>query len=153
MKWQIAALIMLLVPTTTITVKSQTLSSLVSRNRVLIVFASSRADQQFQQQLTLLAQHANDMQERDLIVVPNLFHAEAKASQQPLAAQSVEDQDAARTRKRFHITPGEFTVILLGKDGGEKFREHKLITIEQLNEIIDAMPMRKDEKLQRKKHP
>jgi hypothetical protein len=153
MKWQIAALVMLLIPTTTRIAASQTLSSLVDRNRVLIVFASSSADPQFQQQLTLLAEHADSMKERDLVMVPNLFHAAATASQQPLAANSVEDQNAARTRKRFHITPGEFTVILLGKDGGEKVRKYKPVTIEQLNEIIDAMPMRKDEMRLRTKHP
>ncbi len=48
-------------------------------------------------------------------------------------------------RRRFHIHPSDFTVILLGKDGGEKFRSHTPVAIDQLTRIVDAMPMRQQE--------
>ncbi|MBB4658474.1 DUF4174 domain-containing protein [Parvularcula dongshanensis] len=41
--------------------------------------------------------------------------------------------------------PDGFTVILVGKDGGEKLRTHDVLTIERLCETIDAMPMRASE--------
>ncbi len=39
----------------------------------------------------------------------------------------------------------DFTIILVGKDGSEKLRTHKLLTTKKLFAIIDAMPMRRDE--------
>lgn len=41
--------------------------------------------------------------------------------------------------------PGSFTVILIGKDGGEKFRRDALVDPEDLNALIDTMPMRRRE--------
>lgn len=48
-------------------------------------------------------------------------------------------------RKQFHVNDRTFTVILLGKDGAEKFRSHVPVTIEKLDALIDAMPMRQQE--------
>lgn len=44
----------------------------------------------------------------------------------------------------------KFTFILVGRDGGEKFRSNKFVTADQLFALIDAMPMRKNE-IQRSK--
>ncbi len=44
--------------------------------------------------------------------------------------------------KRYHIKSGQFTVLLIGKDGGEKFRGNEAVTAKRLFGIIDAMPMR-----------
>ena len=44
--------------------------------------------------------------------------------------------------KRYHIKTGQFTVLLIGKDGGEKYRAHEPLTTYRLFGIIDAMPMR-----------
>ncbi len=48
-------------------------------------------------------------------------------------------------RQHFGI-PG-FKITLTGKDGGEKYRSTKILTLTQLYAIIDAMPMRKQEML------
>ena len=46
----------------------------------------------------------------------------------------------------------EFTVILLGKDGGEKLRTQKLLTANKLFALIDAMPMRRQEMQKKEKN-
>lgn len=46
--------------------------------------------------------------------------------------------------KQNHIIGG-FTILLIGKDGGEKLRSHQPVTTTKLFNIIDAMPMRKEE--------
>ncbi|MCJ8209665.1 DUF4174 domain-containing protein [Mucilaginibacter sp. RS28] len=46
--------------------------------------------------------------------------------------------------KSNHIRPG-FTVVLIGKDGGEKLRSHQLVSTQKLFSLVDAMPMRKQE--------
>jgi hypothetical protein len=48
-------------------------------------------------------------------------------------------------RRQFQIDDLRFTVVLVGKDGGEKFRSHVPVKIEKLDALIDAMPMRQQE--------
>jgi hypothetical protein len=54
------------------------------------------------------------------------------------------DTGAGRTlRARFQ--PEGFTVILVGLDGGEKFRAGSVVDPDRLDELIDRMPMRRRE--------
>jgi len=46
---------------------------------------------------------------------------------------------------KYKVAPGTFTVILIGKDGTEKYRANKVVPMNELFAIIDAMPMRKAE--------
>ncbi len=43
--------------------------------------------------------------------------------------------------KHFKVDDGAFSVILVGKDGGEKMRSAVVVTPELLFSLIDAMPM------------
>jgi Domain of unknown function (DUF4174) len=47
--------------------------------------------------------------------------------------------------ERYHIKSGQFTLLLIGRDGTEKYRTHAPITTQKLFGIIDEMPMRKSE--------
>jgi hypothetical protein len=46
---------------------------------------------------------------------------------------------------RARFKPAGFTVILLGLDGGEKFRSDRVIDPDRLDALIDRMPMRRRE--------
>ena len=149
---RIVTLLMLLLPITT-SLAQPTLSSFVDHNRVLIIFAPTSEDTRFRDQLALLMHHGAAMKERDLLLTTSVVHLEPGSSinyQILLGDSFFADGEQSATRKRFHIAPGDFTVLLIGKDGGEKLRRHTPITIQQLKEIIDAMPMRKDEMRTRK---
>lgn len=52
--------------------------------------------------------------------------------------------------KRYHIKSGQFTVLLIGRDGDEKYKAHEPVTTKKLFGIIDAMPMRQS-KIRKKK--
>jgi hypothetical protein len=43
------------------------------------------------------------------------------------------------------LDTAQFTVVLIGKDGSEKFRSHEPVGPAQLFALIDAMPMRQAE--------
>jgi hypothetical protein len=58
-------------------------------------------------------------------------------------------KDAAAVRERFGVARSDFTVILVGKDGGEKLRDSKPLTYARLQATIDAMPMRRQEMKER----
>ncbi len=48
-------------------------------------------------------------------------------------------------RRRFGIPETEFAVILIGKDGGEKMRAAEVTDPQAFYDLIDTMPMRRDE--------
>ena len=126
----------------------QTLASLTGTHRVLLVFALSATAPKYQQQIDQLQHHAAEFKNRDLILMPVLSqaadpYASETLGQLPLATPSAPEQQALRSR--FHIAPDNFTVVLIGKDGGEKLRQSQPITIDTLTRTIDAMPMRQQE--------
>jgi hypothetical protein len=48
-------------------------------------------------------------------------------------------------RHHFKVEPAEFLVILIGKDGGEKLNSRTPVPVDQLERLIDSMPMRERE--------
>ena len=48
-------------------------------------------------------------------------------------------------RKRYNVNQGEFAVILVGKDGGIKLNRQNETRLEEIFDLIDAMPMRREE--------
>lgn len=78
------------------------------------------------QQLELLKKDAVEVAERDIIIT--LVAIESPAY------------------KKYKVEPSTpLTVILVGKDGGEKYRTHAVLTARQLFALVDAMPMRQAE--------
>jgi hypothetical protein len=122
------------------------LATLRDHARPLLIFAPKPGDSQLQIQLRRLHENAAAVTERDIVVIAIPYE-----SPSPTPATLTVDE-ARSARRRFHIAPPDFTVILLGKDGGEKLRSNKPLSITQLNTTIDAMPMRQQEILSRP-HP
>lgn len=118
--------------------RNTTLASLRDRQRVLLVFGNGD-NQMAEAQLTVAAEHAAGFRERDLLL------AGLTGTNPAVPTTSLAPAEEEAARKRFHVTAGQFTVILIGKDGGEKMRSHKPISWDTLQGTIDAMPMRKDE--------
>jgi hypothetical protein len=145
---RILLLLIGLLPAIALAQGSPSLDSLKDKSRVLLVFAQTDQDPNFQQQITILRHHAQEMKDRDLILLPVLIHIGAATSADTLRTvhpPTASDAEQIDLRRRFHIDTARFTVILIGKDGGEKLREHSPIPIQKLNATIDAMPMRRDE--------
>jgi hypothetical protein len=122
------------------------LATLRDRARPLLIFAPTPNDPQLQIQLRNLQNSVPALAERDIVVIAIPYN-----SPSPTQA-TLTDSGAQTARRRFHIDPSDFTVILLGKDGGEKLRSTKPLPIETLLNTIDAMPMRQQE-MHSKPHP
>ncbi|MEM7743642.1 MAG: DUF4174 domain-containing protein [Pseudomonadota bacterium] len=91
--------------------------------RPIVIFADED-DPRLEEQLDLLEAAEPELIDRDNLVV-------------------LDTAPASPLRDRF--SPGEFTVILVGLDGGEKFRRDGLVRPGELNALIDTMPMRRNE--------
>ncbi len=116
-----------------------TLDQLHDRFRPLLLFAASPDDPALQAQLTRLKSSAAGLSERDVLLIALPYRSPSPTE------TSLSDADAATTRRRFHVASEDFTIILLGKDGGEKLRSKKPVSFERLRDLIDSMPMRQQE--------
>jgi hypothetical protein len=126
-----------------------TLASLRHDYRPLLIFASS-ANEEFNQQMQILAGQTPELERRQVLVIPVFPRSGADGKEDmPEALETdvaaLEPSESELARRRFHIGPDDFTVILVGKDGGEKLRARTPVTIERLIKLIDSMPARQKE--------
>ena len=54
----------------------------------------------------------------------------------------VNADEAQRLVERFGIGANTFSVVLIGKDGGEKLRVNEVPDLQAIYAVIDGMPMR-----------
>jgi len=96
-----------------------------SNERLLFIFGKGENEILVQQQVRLLDSVREEIKERSLAI-------------------TVVPESSALIGK-YQVKRGEFVVILVGKDGTEKYRTNNLLQPARLFAIIDAMPMRKEE--------
>lgn len=116
-----------------------TLAAQLGQTRPLLIFAPKPDDPQMGIQLRTLNEHAAEAHDRDIAPIALPYNSPSPSELQ------LSPTDAEAARRRFHVAPGEFAVILIGKDGGEKLRSSRPLSISKLDETIDAMPMRQQE--------
>lgn len=98
-----------------------------------------------------LVTHRREIAERDLKIIDASEGAPRIAS-----ALRLPPEPTNSLRKQFKLVAGDArpVFILLGKDGGEKARQHDTLDLEKWFVLIDEMPMRRDEmRKQQKKTP
>ena len=60
-------------------------------------------------------------------------------------ASPLSPADADALRQHFSIASNTYALILVGKDGGVKFKRDDRVSLSEIFELIDSMPMRKNE--------
>lgn len=108
-------------------------------SRVLIVFAPAVDDPLYRWQHQMLRIAEPGRNERDVVVISVLEEA-VVATGGPATRASARDLRAA-----YDLLPHQFCVVLVGKDGGVKFRQEEPVSGAELFALIDAMPMRRYE--------
>ena len=119
-----------------LTLAQSDLSQYRNKNRLLLVFAPSRADPRWQKQNTLLSGNAEGFQERDLLRFDYLEGGKL----------------GAILRTRYGVKLGQFRVLLIGKDGHIASEEAAPVSLHALTEQIDRMPMRREEMKRQEMH-
>lgn len=102
-----------------------------SSHRQLLIFGNDKNRYLIDQQLILLNQHSKGVKERAIKV-------------------TVLERENSLFVK-YNVSKSKFTVLLVGKDGTEKYRTNSILQMNNLFSIIDAMPMRKAEMLKENK--
>lgn len=113
-------------------------------HRPLLVFASHSRDPRVESFLERLALRDCALRDRNMVVGLLVEEGVSRMEGDVLSATT-----AAAIRERYRIGEGEFAVILVGKDGGEKLRDTKMPQLDEIFGLIDGMPMRRNEMLTR----
>jgi hypothetical protein len=110
-----------------------------------MVFSPSASDPRLIRQQSLLDEAADDMLDRFVLFLP--VAPQSASYKPPLDTPYVllNQKELTAIRSRFQVPENQFTVLLLGEDGGIKFHSTVPVTINRLNSLIDAMPDRKVE--------
>jgi hypothetical protein len=110
------------------------------KSRLLLLFASSEEDPAYLTLKKEIDRQAMEVKDRDLLVFYVLERGESRLDKERLNPDQV-----FSLRKRLSVPPSRFTIILIGKDGGEKIRQESPVDLKEIFAIIDAMPMRQQE--------
>ena len=116
------------------------LDALVWERRVLVVLAPAPGDPRVVETLLRLDARACEVVDRDLTTVLAPARGDGRAGDRTLARAQVD-----RIRSRFRAEPGDFSFVLVGKDGFEKMRLSTPPQLDQVFDLIDGMPMRRAE--------
>lgn len=119
-------LMSLLILTTLVNAGPEKIADYRWKKRVVLVFGEVP---DVEKQLKLWNSETPGFEERDIVI-------EKISGSEPLAR---------KIREQFQIAPGAFAVLLIGKDGGEKFRNNSPIAASRLFSEVDSMPMRRQE--------
>lgn len=115
------------------------LPELVWEKRVLLVFAPDLGNAEFRRQNAVLEAAGDGLMDRDMTVIRafanNYLSVDDRGYEQP----------ATSYYRRFVVKPGEFRVILVGKDGTIKLDRDRFVDDGDLFALIDSMPMRRHE--------
>jgi hypothetical protein len=102
------------------------------KRRVLVLYAPAASHPEYVKQLRMLDSRKDGLAERDLVQV---------------ALTDGETDAEARNylEKELGVRRGEFNLVLVGKDGGVKYRSQQATETAEIFSTIDAMPMRQNE--------
>ena len=114
------------------------------KNRLLFVFSPAESHADYKTQKTEIEDQMSEVEDRDLTVFTVLAEGESN-----IGKSTMSDKASEYLRNQFGIESGQLTVILIGKDGGEKLRSKGHVPMEEIFSLIESMPMRQAEMRER----
>lgn len=121
--------------------KAQSLENFRWKNRVLLLFTPQPDDPLFQQQYQLIQQSVEELADRQTVLF--LVNPEGYLENSKIFVQRSESE---LLYDRYSVQPHQFEMVLVGLDGGEKYRAKNVVTpVSVILQLIDEMPMRKRE--------
>ena len=136
---QCLAIMIVLALCITNTVASE-LSDIKWQKRPLLIFAPDKEDQRLHQIRDNLRGKRCELEDRDIMIAVITQNGASKLGDSPLTSEYVK-----QIRRRYAIAGDQFAVVLIGKDGGEKYRSYNLPDLDEVFVLIDGMPMRQSE--------
>jgi len=108
--------------------------------RPLLLFAPTDSDPRVVETLGRIEASRCDFVSRDMVV--GLVLTEGNST---LDGQVINADESQRLVNQYAIGENAFSVLLIGKDGGEKLRVTEVPDLQAIYAVIDGMPMRSRE--------
>lgn len=116
------------------------LSDYLWESRPLLLFAPTESDPRLIETMRRIEASRCDFVDRDMVL--GLIVTEGTST---LDGHVVDTNQAQRLSSEFGIGANRFSVVLIGKDGGEKLRANDVPDLQAIYAVIDGMPMRSRE--------
>ena len=116
---------------------AEELSDYLWQGRPLLVFAPKASDARLVETMRRIDASRCDFADRDMVLGRILSEGPST-----LGGDVVDTNQTQRIRSEFGIAPDGFSVVLIGKDGGEKLRVNDIPELQAIYAVIDGMPMR-----------
>ena len=113
------------------------LSDYLWQGRPLLVFAPTASDARLVETIRRIEDSRCDFADRDMVLGRILSEGTST-----LDGDVVDTNQTQQLRSEFGIGPNGFSVVLIGKDGGEKLRANDVPDLAAIYAVIDGMPMR-----------
>ncbi len=110
------------------------------KNRLLFLFSPSSEFPAFHTLSGEVDRDLEGVRDRDLLVYRILGQGPSF-----LGSCQITPPEAVALRRRFGVTRGAFTVVLVGKDGTVKLKRQGPTALRDIFGLIDSMPMRQRE--------
>jgi hypothetical protein len=120
--------------------KSAYLDTYQWKNRLILLFSPDSLHANYQKIVAELKKQKAELDDRKLFVF-QLFESGNSLEGDSLLPKVWAD----KLRDQYDIKNGKITLVLIGKDGGEKLVQQDKIDLDEVFERIDAMPMRREE--------
>lgn len=138
------ALVLAAVATSTIlgstTAMAAELGDYLWKQRPLLVFSPSDNDPRLAETRSRIDATRCDFVDRDMVL--GVLVARGTST---LDGQLIDTDESARLAREYRVGANAFTVVLIGKDGGEKLRVEDVPDLKPIYDLIDGMPMRSGE--------
>ncbi|KAA0100061.1 DUF4174 domain-containing protein [Mycolicibacterium sp. P1-18] len=108
--------------------------------RPLLVFAPKDDDPRLVETLRRVDASRCDFVSRDMVL--GVVVAQGNGT---LDGQALDAGQSRRLMSQFGIDEDAFGVVLIGKDGGEKWRTNQVPDVRTIYDVVDGMPMRSRE--------
>ncbi len=116
-------------------------------NRLLMVFSPSIRNVHFDNIYNAIQRNQPEVEDRDL----KIFYL-IKNGQSTVDGRNINKETAGAIREKYVVADEQVSIVLIGKDGGEKLRQRDDFSLDDIFDRIDQMPMRKAEMEERKQN-
>ncbi len=113
------------------------LSDYLWERRPLLLFAPTDGDPRLVETIGRIDASRCDFADRDMVL--GVLVADGTST---LGGNVVDTDQTQRLFSQYGIGPNGFSVVLIGKDGGEKLRVNDVPDLAAIYAVIDGMPMR-----------
>ena len=110
------------------------------KQRPLLVFAPSDNDPRLAETRSRIEASRCGFVDRDMVL--GVVVAKGTST---LDGHVIDADESQQLAKKYGVGADAFTVLLIGKDGGEKLRTTDVPDLQSIYDLIDGMPMRSNE--------